>query len=119
MSGVELTERLAALQAGQVNGPGLIAAFREALLLAPTENGKPLAADSGGVRWLYAFTDESALARFASARGLEPPVEYLTVYGRRLLDVAVPALGVPAGVALDAAGPVPFALPPAVAVDRG
>ncbi|GAB2722484.1 SseB family protein [Kitasatospora kifunensis] len=91
-----------------------------------TRGGEPLAGDVGGVRWLYVFTGEAGLARFASARGLVAPVEYLTVYGARLLDVAMPALGVPAGVALDVAGPAPFLLPPvvgvvpdAVAVDRG
>ncbi|WP_327065797.1 hypothetical protein [Kitasatospora sp. NBC_01302] len=54
------------------------------------------------------------------------PVEYLTVYGWRLLDVAVPMLGVPAGIALDVAGTAPFLSPPvvgvvpdAVAVERG
>ncbi|MEY9950467.1 hypothetical protein ABH937_007597, partial [Kitasatospora sp. GAS1066B] len=111
MSGVGLTERLAALHAGRVDGPALLAALRAALLLAPTDNGEPLAGDADGVRWLYAFTDESTLARFASARGLDGEVDYLTVRGSRLLDVALPALGVPAGVAVDVAGPAPFLLP--------
>ncbi|MDH6116693.1 hypothetical protein [Kitasatospora sp. GAS204B] len=79
------TERLAALHVGQVDGPSLVAELREALLLAPTGSGELLAADAAGVRWLYAFTDEPALARFASARGLDGEVDYLTVYGSRLL----------------------------------
>ncbi|MFI6448119.1 hypothetical protein [Kitasatospora sp. NPDC050543] len=50
---------------------------------------------------------------------------YVTVHGARLLDIAVPAVGVPAGVVLDVAGPSPAFLPPvtgivpdSVAVDR-
>ncbi|WP_424709598.1 SseB family protein [Kitasatospora acidiphila] len=94
----------------------------------PTRGGEPLAGELGGIQWLYAFTGEEALARYAEVAGLGPEVAYLTVYGSRLLDVAVPAMGVPTGVAVDVAGPAPFLLPPvrgvvpdavAVAVDRG
>ncbi|MCX4750552.1 SseB family protein [Kitasatospora sp. NBC_01287] len=111
MSGTGLVARLAALHAGQVDGPALVGELREALVLLPIRGGEPLAGDAEGVRWLYAFTGEAALARFASARGVEGEVEYLTVRGSRLLDVAVPALGARAGVALDVAGPAPFLLP--------
>ncbi len=36
---------------------------------------------------------------------------YLTVRGDRLLDVAVPALGVPGGIAVDVAGEAPMLFP--------
>ncbi|WP_280723781.1 SseB family protein [Kitasatospora sp. MAA4] len=113
-----MTERLAALHAGLIDGPGILSEFRAALVLLPTRSGEPLAGDAEGVRWLYAFTSEAALARFASARGIDGEVAYLTVRGSRVLDAAVPALGVAAGVALDVAGPAPFLLP-ASAVSGG
>ncbi|MCS0606542.1 hypothetical protein NX794_35855, partial [Streptomyces sp. LP11] len=61
-------------------------------------------ADVNGIRFLLAFSDEQALARYAVARG-EAAREwtYQRVLGARLLDVAVPAAGVPCGVALDCA----------------
>ncbi|WP_327070882.1 SseB family protein [Kitasatospora sp. NBC_01302] len=111
MSGVGLAERLAALHDGQVDGPELVGELREALVLLPTRCGEPLAGEAEGVRWLYAFTSESTLARFASARGIGGEVEYLTVRGSRVLEVAVTALGARAGVALDVAGPASFLLP--------
>ncbi|MGF1425934.1 SseB family protein [Kitasatospora sp. LaBMicrA B282] len=113
MSG-RLSERLAALHAGQVDGPGLVRELRAALVLLPTQDGEPVAGDAEGVRWLYAFTGEDALARFATARGISGEVEYLWVRGSRVLDVALPALAAPAapvGLALDVAGPAPFLLP--------
>lgn len=119
MSETGLTARLTALHDGQVDGPALVGELREALVLLPTRGGEPLAGDAEGVRWLYAFTSEAALGRFASARGIGGEVEYLTVRGSRLLDAAVPALGVAAGVALDVAGPAPFLLPNFAAVARG
>lgn len=114
-----MTARLAALHQGHVDGPALVGELREALVLLPTRGGEPVAADSEGVRWLYAFTDEAALGRFASARGAIGEVEYLTVRGSRLLDVAVPALGESAGVALDVAGPAPFLLPASAVTAHG
>lgn len=86
----------------------------------------PLTVEWGGVRWILAFSDEAALARFAVARG-EGGHEwaYRRVLGARLLDVAVPAVGVACGVALDAADgedgvlfpPVTGIVPAAAAVD--
>ncbi|WP_374982493.1 SseB family protein [Streptomyces fradiae] len=84
-------------------------------------------AELGGVRWICAFSHEESLARFAHARGeADHPWEYRTVLGARLLDVMVPLLGVPAGVALDAGGddgvlfpPVRGVVPDAAAVDLG
>ncbi|GAB1337532.1 hypothetical protein ACE1SV_41220 [Streptomyces sp. E-15] len=106
----------------------LLGEFRRTAVLVPLdeETGAPLAADHGGLRFLLAFSDEEALARYAVARG-EAAREwrYLTVLGARLLDAAVPAVGVPCGVALDCADgadgmvfpPVRGIVPDAVAVD--
>lgn len=68
--------------------------------------------DQDGIRWIYAFTTPTELADFLLARGEgEDEVGYLTVRGDRLLDVAVPALGVPGGVAVDVAGDRPMLFP--------
>ncbi|WP_324612183.1 hypothetical protein [Streptomyces sp. MMG1533] len=105
----------------------LLGEFRRTPVLLPvTEDGSPLTGDYDGIRWIYAFSDESALARFAIARGegsREWP--YRRVLGARLLDAAVPATGVPCGVALDVGSegdgvlfpPVVGIVPDAVAVD--
>jgi hypothetical protein len=86
-----------------------------------------LTADSNGVRFILAFSDGQALARYAQARGeYFREWTYQTILGARLLDVAVPAAGVPCGVALDCAdGPDGMVFPPVrgvvpdeVAVDR-
>jgi SseB protein N-terminal domain len=92
----------------------MIGEFRRSRVLVPVDGGGVLAADFGGVCWLYAFSDEESLSRFATARGnaAGTEVSYMSMYGARLLDVAVPAVGVPAGVAVDVAGPSPLLLPP-------
>ncbi|MGV9938105.1 hypothetical protein [Streptomyces sp. NPDC003401] len=112
---------------GRRESGALLGAFRRAAVLVPVdEEEAPLAADHGGIRWLYAFSDESALARFAIARGdagHEWP--YRRVLGARLLDAGVGATGVPCGVALDVGSegngvlfpPVAGIVPDAVAVD--
>ncbi|MEV5613643.1 hypothetical protein [Streptomyces sp. NPDC052225] len=74
-----------------------------------------------------AFSDEQAPARWAQARGAyRREWTYRTVLGAKLLDVAVPAAGVPCGVALDCADapeggtvfpPVKGIVPDAAAVD--
>ncbi|MGW5305605.1 hypothetical protein ACWERF_16940 [Streptomyces griseoluteus] len=87
----------------------LLGEFRRTAVLVPL-GGDPggeqalLAADFNGIRFILAFSDEQALARYATARG-ESAREwtYQRVLGARLLDVAVPAAGVPCGVALDCA----------------
>jgi hypothetical protein len=89
----------------------LLGEFRRTSVLVPLGDGPGpgaerglLTADMGGIRFILAFSDEGALARYAVARG-EPAREwtYQTILGARLLDVAVPAAGVPCGVALDCA----------------
>ncbi|MEV8367394.1 SseB family protein [Streptomyces niveus] len=107
----------------------LLGEFRRAAVLVPLDAGGDLwSADQNGVRWICAFSDEVALGRFAVARG-EAGREwtYRTVLGARLLDVMVPLLPGPAGVALDAGSaeggvlfpPVVGVVPDAVAVDLG
>ncbi|WP_107416733.1 SseB family protein [Streptomyces sp. C8S0] len=106
----------------------LLGEFRRTAVLVPLDaHGSLWSAGLGGVRWICAFSDEAALARFAYAQG-DPgrEWEYRTVLGARLLDVMVPMLGVPAGVALDAGSedgmvfpPVAGVVPDAAAVDLG
>ncbi|MEU3031209.1 SseB family protein [Streptomyces incarnatus] len=81
--------------------------FRRTAVLVPVdEHDVPLTADLGGVRWIYAFSDETALARYALARGAgDREWAYQRWLGARLLDAAVPAVGVPCGIALDVGGP--------------
>ncbi|KOX00233.1 hypothetical protein ADK65_15480 [Streptomyces sp. NRRL B-1140] len=106
----------------------LLEAFRDTAVLVPLRDGGWLTADFGGIRWILAFSDESALSRYALARDeADREWTYQTVLGARLLDVAVPEAGVPCGVALDAADGAEHALllppltgivPDAFAVDR-
>lgn len=81
----------------------LLGEFRRTAVLVPLDgDDAPLAGDFGGIRWIYAFSNDAALARFAIARGeggREWP--YRRVLGARLLDAVVPSVGVPCGVALD------------------
>ncbi|MFF6785617.1 hypothetical protein [Streptomyces sp. NPDC012510] len=105
----------------------LLGEFRRTAVLVPlSDDGDPLTGEYGGIRWIYAFSDEPALARFAIARG-EGAREwtYDRVLGARLLDVAIPAMPVPYGVALDVGSegqgalfpPVKGIVPDAAAVD--
>nr|WP_244452094.1 SseB family protein [Streptomyces seoulensis] len=111
----------------------LLGEFRRTPVLVPLgedpQGGQALlTADLGGIRFILAFSDEQALARYAVARG-ESAREwtYRTVLGARLLDAAVPAAGVPCGVALDCADgsdgmvfpPVVGIVPDGAAVDLG
>ncbi|WP_228989496.1 hypothetical protein [Streptomyces sp. DH8] len=112
----------------------LLGEFRRTAVLVPLgdepgleEERGVLTADFNGIRFILAFSDEQALARYAQARGeFAREWSYRTVLGARLLDVAVPAAGVPCGVALDCADgtdgmvfpPVTGIVPDAAAVDR-
>ncbi|MEU5983961.1 SseB family protein [Streptomyces sp. NPDC047434] len=106
----------------------LLGEFRRTAVLVPfDEHGSLWTAEFNGVRWICAFSDGEALARFAVARG-EAGREwtYRTVLGARLLDVMVPMLPGPGGVALDAGSadgmvfpPVAGIVPDEVAVDLG
>lgn len=92
----------------------LLGEFRRTAVLVPLdERGSLWSADQGGVRWICAFSDEAALARFARAQGdAGREWTYQTVLGARLLDVLVPLLKVPAGVALDAGSDEGMLFPP-------
>jgi hypothetical protein len=92
----------------------LLGEFRRTAVLVPLDAyGSLWTADQNGVRWICAFSDEEALARFARAQGdAEREWTYQTVLGARLLDVMVPLLKVPAGVALDAGSDEGMLFPP-------
>jgi hypothetical protein len=99
----------------------LLEEFRRTPVLVPLGEGPGpdserglLTADWNGVRFILAFSDGQALARYAQARGeFHREWVYQTILGARLLDVAVPAAGVPCGVALDCAdGPDGVVFPP-------
>lgn len=96
----------------------LLGEFRRTAVLVPLdEHGSLWTADFNGVRWICAFSDEEALARFAEARG-EAGREwaYRAVLGARLLDAMVPALPGPAGVALDAGSADGMVFPPVAGI---
>jgi hypothetical protein len=92
----------------------LLGEFRRTPVQLPLDEDEvPLTADYGGIRWIYAFSHEEALARFAIARGgSRREWAYQRVLGARLLDAAVPAVGVPCGVALDVGSPDGVLFPP-------
>ncbi|MFI9719126.1 SseB family protein [Streptomyces sp. NPDC052396] len=119
---MSLTYELTTLYAQEGNPKALVGEFRRTRVLVPVHEGSGdlMSLTQHGICWLLAFTDEAALARFALARtpdGTEPrDIEYRTAHGARLLDVAIPALGVPAGVALDIAGPRPMLFPPVLGI---
>ncbi|WP_460037940.1 SseB family protein [Streptomyces cavourensis] len=106
----------------------LLGEFRRTAVLVPFDAyGSLWTADQNGVRWICAFSDEEALARFALAQGGGAREwAYRAILGARLLDVMVPMLPGPAGVALDAGStdgvlfpPVAGIVPDHVAVDLG
>lgn len=126
-----LTGEIAAMRDGRGDPARLVGEFRRAALLVPLADGPDgglMSAVSGGIRWIYAFTDEEALARFAEARGEAGPGrewEFLSVLGARLVDAVVPMADGPAGVAVNVADgdgsmffpPVAGIVPDANAVD--
>ncbi|AXK33448.1 SseB family protein [Streptomyces armeniacus] len=134
---MDLPEEIAACRAGDGDPAALLGEFRRTAVLVPVDGDVPRAAVYGGIRWIYAFTDEAALHRFADARdadartdahGTAPPEprDYLPMPGARLLDHVIPASDGPTGVALNVADehgsmlfpPVRGIVPPEAAVDR-
>ncbi|MEU6987675.1 SseB family protein [Streptomyces sp. NPDC046324] len=116
------------LTAGRREFARLLGEFRRTAVLVPLdEYGSLWTADFNGVRWICAFSDEEALARFAVARGdAGREWTYRTILGARLLDVMAPMLPGPGGIALDAGSangmvfpPVAGIVPDEVAVDLG
>lgn len=115
MGAAALAARATELGTEQYHPAALLAELRASAVLIPvTAEGFWWTADSGGVRWLYAFSSEATLGLFAVERDGRMGIEwsYVSVYGDRLLDVAIPAMSVPAGVVLDVAGPAPAFFPP-------
>ncbi|MFF2146372.1 SseB family protein [Kitasatospora sp. NPDC058190] len=102
------------LRAGAGDPAVLLAQFRLSAVLVPLWGAEAVwTADERGLRWILAFSSEEELAVFVRSKDLPlAGFPYLTVLGSRLLDVAVPGLGVPGGIALDVAGGEPMLLPP-------
>ncbi|WP_407836882.1 SseB family protein [Streptomyces sp. DSM 116496] len=104
---MELTAEITAIRDGSGDPARLLGEFRRAVLLVPLADGPDaglMSAVSGGIRWIYAFTDEEALARFAQARGeAGREWEFLAVLGARLVDAVIPAADGPAGVVVNVA----------------
>ncbi|MGW0285626.1 hypothetical protein ACWDXT_21275 [Streptomyces sp. NPDC003236] len=129
--GVPLTEGQAArFRAHRRRFGARLGEFRRRRVLVPYgENGAALTVEAQGARWLLAFTDEGALARYALARGERDRAwRYRAVWGAAVLDAGVPAVagaGLPCGVLVDAGDgerglvlpPVMGIVPDAVAVD--
>ncbi|MFE9296210.1 hypothetical protein [Streptomyces niveus] len=116
--GTELADRIAERRAGVGDPRGLVGELRRALVLVPLDGGGLWTASFGGVRWVCGFTDKGALARFAETRDDSGRVwEFAVVRGARLLDEVVPAMGEPAGVAINVADPEGAMLfPPVVGI---
>ncbi|WP_455352133.1 hypothetical protein [Streptomyces sp. SYSU K217416] len=124
---MSLLREIDAARTGSGEPARLLGEFRRAVVLVPVLDGALMSAVLGGVRWVYSFTDEEALARFAAARGsvAEAEWEFLAVLGARLLDAVVPTLDGPTGVAVNVADedgsmmfpPVQGIVPDSVAVD--
>ncbi|MFE9020126.1 SseB family protein [Streptomyces sp. NPDC007808] len=111
-----LRTRLTDLAAtGQGRLPEIVGEFRRSEVLVPVVDDSLLSVESGGVRWLFAFTDDTALSRFAEARG-EPIDERVPVHGAWLLDRVIPRVDGPVGIAVDAGSAVGMVLPPAAGI---
>ena len=120
---LRLQTRLADLaETGQGDLREVVGEFRRSEVLVPVVDDSLLSVAAGGVRWLFAFTDDAALVRFAQARGEAVP-ERVPVYGARLLDQVVPEVarvaGGPVGIAVDAGSAAGLVLPPAEGVVPG
>ncbi|MFH8404726.1 SseB family protein [Streptomyces sp. NPDC018019] len=110
-----LIDEISRMHAYEGDPAALVGEFRRTSVLVPVPDDGLMSAEMGGIRWLYAFTDEAALSRFALARGSAPDTEwpYVSALGARLLDVVIPAIEGPAGVALDAGSEQGMLFPPA------
>lgn len=125
--GTTLAQRIAERRNGVGDPRALLGEFRRTAVLVPVVDGGLSTGVFGGIRWIHAFTDEAALARFARTRGAPPDREweYAALLGARLLDVIVPQVDGPAGVAVNVTDedgsmlfpPVKGIVPDAVAVD--
>nr|WP_244414320.1 SseB family protein [Streptomyces hygroscopicus] len=111
---MSLADEVAAAHAGHPNPAALVGELRRTSVLVPVVDDSLMSAELTGIRWLYAFSDEQELARFAVARGAAPEAElpYVRAVGARLLDVVIPAIEGPAGVVLDAGSAQAMVFPP-------
>ncbi|MCZ4100243.1 MULTISPECIES: SseB family protein [unclassified Streptomyces] len=122
LASAEAVEALTCEMEGMYRGNGdptaLVDAFRRAAVLVPVTGGGLWSAAMGGVRWIYGFSSEVALARFALTQETSElsDWEYMTVFGARLLDVVIPAVQEPAGVALDVGSDRPMIFPPVMGI---
>ncbi|MGW7572568.1 SseB family protein [Streptomyces sp. NPDC054765] len=109
-----LADEVAAAHEGDLDPAALVGEFRRTSVWVPVVNESLMSAELTGIRWLYAFSDEQELARFAVSRGAGPEVElsYIRAVGARLLDVVLPAIEGPAGVVLDAGSAQAMVFPP-------
>ncbi|MFE2102803.1 MULTISPECIES: hypothetical protein [unclassified Streptomyces] len=99
-----LAQRIAERRRGDDDPRALVGEMRRSVLLVPVAGGGLWSVPSGGVRWICGFTDEAALARFALYHGPgDQPMDYAALLGARIVDEIVPALGEPAGLAVDIA----------------
>ncbi|MFI9242707.1 hypothetical protein ACIGXF_08955 [Streptomyces sp. NPDC053086] len=135
--GTALAEQIAERRAGTGDPRALLGELRRARMLVPLDRGGLWTGHFGGVRWVFAFTGEEALARFAQSRARESGSgqdtarswgsgsgqdtarswEFAELLGARLLDEIIPAMGEPAGIAVDVADPDGSMLfPPAVGI---
>ncbi|MER5278025.1 SseB family protein [Streptomyces sp. NPDC002809] len=126
--GTVLAERIADRRIGVGDPWALVGEMRRSVLLVPTVGERRWSARLGGVRWIYAFTDETALARFARLRAPgDQAMDYAALLGARIVDEIVPSLGEPGGLAVNVATedgsilfpPVVGIVPETVAVDAG
>ncbi|MDO0914488.1 SseB family protein [Streptomyces sp. DT2A-34] len=102
-------------EAGSGDLRAVVGEFRRSELLVPVVDGSLLSVEAGGIRWLFAFTDDAALTRFAEARG-ETIDERVPAYGAWLLDRVIPRVGGPVGVAVDAGSAAGMVLPPVAGI---
>ncbi|MCL6296976.1 SseB family protein [Streptomyces kronopolitis] len=125
---MSLADEVAAAHAGHPNPAALVGELRRTSVCVPLVNDSLMSAELTGIRWLYAFSDEQELARFAVSRGADADAElsYVRTVGARLLDVVIPAIEGPAGVVLDAGSaqamvfpPISGIVPDSAAVDLG
>lgn len=110
-----LRSEIQLVHAGVADGASLVESLRSSELLVPSAaDGAPLTTELDGVTWVLAFTSEQALAVYAAARGpVARSTYFLNLPGSLLLDVALPALGRPGGLAVDLGGGYPMLFPAA------
>ncbi|MER5368540.1 hypothetical protein [Streptomyces sp. NPDC002722] len=123
-----LAQRISEQRAGIGDPRALVGEMRRTVLLVPSNDAGLWSARSGGVRWVCAFTDETALAHFAVRRAPgDRLTDYVALLGARIVDEILPALDEPAGLAVDIASeggamffpPVTGIVPESAAVDSG